>query len=331
MSLAKGFVVMRLIYMGSPRAVVAPLSALLAPGSGHSVAAVVSQKAKPVGRGGKVADPPLAVFAKEAGLPVLQPSSARDPAFLDEMRALAPDVIITAAYGQILSPSFLEIPRRGTINIHPSLLPCYRGATPVAAALLDGRTESGISILFTVEKLDAGNIILQEPYALGGEKTAGELTEEMFARSGPLLLDALQRLGDPAFSGTPQNESLAIGCRKIKKEDALVDWSAPRRTIVNRFRAFAPWPGAYTFLGEKRMCILELDVPQTLAAADRPSRTPGAAVFDKATRTVRVEAGDGSVFIRRLQPAGGKPLAGADFWNGIKNRDNVRFTREETP
>ena len=149
---------MRIIFMGSPEEVIAPLKSLisLCEGSEHELVAVVSQPAKPAGRKKKLTDPPLASFAKEAGLKVYQPVKARDPEFLNQLRDDQVDLIITATYGQILSEEFLSIPKRGTINIHPSLLPEYRGATPVQTALFDGLETTGVSILFTVRALDAG-------------------------------------------------------------------------------------------------------------------------------------------------------------------------------
>jgi folate-dependent phosphoribosylglycinamide formyltransferase PurN len=161
---------MRLVYMGSPSEVIAPLESLIkhCQKSGDEVVAVVSQPAKPAGRKQTLTDPPVATFAKEQGLRCLQPIKASDPAFLEELKSLEVDVIITAAYGQILSNAFLAIPRRATINIHPSLLPAYRGAIPVPAALLDGLETTGVTVLFTVKALDAGNIILQKSFAIEG-------------------------------------------------------------------------------------------------------------------------------------------------------------------
>ena len=156
---------MKLAFFGSPEDSIAPLQHLL--DQGADVALVVSQPAKPAGRGRHLIDPPVATFAKEKGLPLLQPTKASDPDFLEQLQSFAIDVVITCAYGQILTQSFLDIPRRATINIHPSLLPKFRGATPVNSSILAGDSQTGVTVLFTVRKLDAGHIIIQEETAIG--------------------------------------------------------------------------------------------------------------------------------------------------------------------
>ncbi len=318
---------MRLIFLGSPEPVLAPLAALLdeGPQHGHELVGVVSQPAKPVGRRGELTDPPVAAFAKARGIPSLQPVKASDPAFLDALRALAPDVCITAAYGQILTDDFLKIPRRGTINIHPSLLPRYRGATPVPAALLDGERESGVTILFTVRALDAGAIIVREHTMIAPEDTAGSLTKRYFELGAKLLFPALERLSNPMFSGEPQDEARVTHCRKIKKTDGLIDWMRPAVETVNRFRAFEPWPGSYTFQAGRRLALSAV----TLDPDRRAPMPPGTVAFDKAHGALLVGTGTEPVLVRRLKPAGGKEIDAAAFWNGLKDKAGVTFTASE--
>lgn len=252
---------MRLIFLGSPEAVLAPLETLQtqAKAWGHELVGVVSQPARPTGRGQNLVDPPVALFAKANGIPVLQPEKASDPVFLQAFKDWSPDVAITAAYGQILSDAFLAIPKRATINIHPSLLPKYRGAIPVPAALMEGETTSGVTILFTVKKLDAGNLIVQAKTPIQPKETAGELTTRYFVLGATLLESALRKLADPSFAGDPQNEKLVTHCRKIEKQHGIIDWQLPAEDTFNRFRAFSPWPGSYTFLQGKRLAC---DEPQ---------------------------------------------------------------------
>jgi methionyl-tRNA formyltransferase len=304
---------MRLIYMGSPSEVIAPLQYLLTKEHGHEVVAVVSQAAKPAGRKMALTDPPLATFAKEKGLPCLQPKKANDPDFLEALRMLEPDVIITAAYGQILTSSFLAIPRRATINIHPSLLPKYRGATPVPAALLDGLNETGVTILFTVKALDAGPIIIQKAYAIETHETALDLTARMFAASAPLLLSALGKLEDLSFEGSAQDEADATFCRKIAKTDGALDWDKPAKILSHEFRAYQPWPGTYTERLGVRIVIEEL-----LLIAKKEELKPGEFYFDKTIKALRVGTGDGQVAIGRLKSAGSKSMDAAAYWNGLK-------------
>ncbi|MES2745341.1 MAG: methionyl-tRNA formyltransferase [Bdellovibrionota bacterium] len=313
---------MRLVYMGSPAEVIAPLQQLLseAKGHGHEVVAVVSQPAKPAGRKMVLTDPPLAAFAKEQGITCLQPLKASDPVFLDELRALKPDVIITAAYGQILTNAFLSIPSRATINIHPSMLPKYRGATPVPAALLDGLTETGVSILFTVKALDAGNIILQKSFAIDPRETAHDLTARMFHVSGPLLLEALDQLKNLSFSGNPQNEADVTFCKKIAKTDGAIDWTKSAAVLSNEFRAFQPWPGVYTERQSVRIVLEDISL-----AESEKSLAPGEFYFDKKQKALLVGTADGHIAVGRLKSAGSKSMDAAGFWNGLKAQGHQNF------
>ncbi len=319
--------------MGSPQEVVAPLKELLAADGDFNLVAVVSQPARPVGRSGKLQDPPLAEFAKIHGILTLQPESARSPEFLDQLRALNVDVIVTAAYGQILSKKFLLIPKRATINIHPSLLPKYRGATPVPAALLQGEQKTGVSILFTVKELDAGPLICAEEFTIAPDETSGALTQRLFHLSGKLLLQALDELRDSQFSGQPQNDDAATYCGKIEKSDGAVQWGLPAAVTLNRYRAFHPWPGSYTFFNGKRVSLLDVQnvaaldptVAAALSSAVWSSQEAGAFTFSKGAKAIFVRCGEGFLAVTKLQSEGGKPVDAAAFWNGIKDRSNCCF------
>jgi methionyl-tRNA formyltransferase len=316
---------MRVVFLGSPAAALLPLQQLAAQGSarGHQLVGVVSQPARPVGRGQTLEDPPVAAWAKtQPELAVLQPERASDPVFLEALAALAPDVAITAAYGQILTEAFLKIPRRATINIHPSLLPRYRGATPVPAALLAGDEVSGVTILFTVKALDAGAVILQKSSPVGPEETAGEMTERLFAEGGELLFDALDLLVDPKFVGTPQDPSAVTHCRKIAKTDGALDFTLPARRLFDRWRAFEPWPGSYTFCQGRRIAVVEAK----LRERDGRDLAPGAARYDKPTKTILVGTGEGALGFVQLKPAGGKAVPADAFWNGQRDKTNVQFS-----
>lgn len=319
---------MRIAFMGSPAEVISPLKQLLdAPRDfGFEVVLVVSQPARPVGRSGQLQDPPLATFAKTAGIPVLQPESARDPGFLEQLKSYRIDVVVTAAYGQILSQKFLAIPARATINIHPSLLPHYRGATPVPAALLNGDRRTGVSVLFTVKALDAGALISLAESDILPEETAGALTGRMFDLGGSELIKALQKLRDQHFKGTPQDDAQATYCGKIEKADGHIDWGRDGVVNHNRFRAFHPWPGSFSFFNGKRVSFLELSLPANNSVqGPLPSDAPGSFIFSKPLAGLLVRSGNGFLVIRKLQPEGGKPVDAASFWNGIKDRTNCRF------
>lgn len=320
---------MRLVFLGTPDSVLAPLQTLVksGPAAGHQVVGVVSQPARPIGRSRLPVDPPVAAWAKAQGLPVLQPEKAGDPEFLRAFAALAPDVAITAAYGQILPAAFLGIPRRATINIHPSLLPRYRGATPVPAALLGGETRTGVTVLFTVPKLDAGPIILQESLDIGANETTPELTDRAFAMGGKLVLMALDKLADADFHGQPQDEAQVSLCRKIDKRDGCLDWHLEPEDLYNRYRAFQPWPGVYTFLNDRRLVLTDM----CLAPAVMSHLKAGEVVYDKQHRCLVVGAGGGALWIRKLQAAGGKEVPADAFWNGLKDRSHVVFGGEDRP
>jgi methionyl-tRNA formyltransferase len=320
----------RIVFMGSPEEVVSPLRLLAEDGPRHGleIVAVVSQPARPVGRGGKVADPPVAVFAKEKGIRCLQPERARDPEFLSELRSLKPDIIVTAAYGQILSDEFLSIPSVATINIHPSLLPKYRGATPVPAVLLDGLDKTAVTILFTVKKLDAGNIILQRDFTIASDETAGQLTQRLFAASGPMLLEVLTALlANPHLKGDPQDDTKATFCRKIDKDMGAINWNLSAQDIVNRFRAFEPWPGTWGEFQNRRVAVTAMK----LHAAEGEGSGCGKAYFDRGLKALVVGCGRGFVAIFRLKPAGGKEMDAASFWNGVKDKQTACFVAAPAP
>lgn len=301
---------LRVVFLGSPIEVIPILADLLKPHSSIQCVGVVSQPAKPVGRKQILEDPPVAQYAKEKGVPLLQPNSARDAEFQRQLAAWKPDVCITAAYGQILDEAFLKIPTRGTINVHPSRLPQFRGATPVPSAILAGLSQTAVSILFTVKKLDAGNLIVQKDFAIHANETNGELTARLFRESCPLLREALEKLGDKSFTGTPQDEAQVTHCKKIAKSDGQIDWTKSASEIYNRFRAFEPWPGSFTFLGSDRVVITQMELVESRGA-------PGSFEFDRQRKCLVVCCGNSAVAIGKLKPAGSKEMAAGSFYNGL--------------
>ncbi|MCB9229398.1 MAG: methionyl-tRNA formyltransferase [Deltaproteobacteria bacterium] len=321
---------MRLVYLGSPSEAVAPLCYLCeqiaTQSSPHELVAVVSRPAQIRGRGRRQQkeDPPVAAWAKERGLLTLQPEKARDPEFLRSLRELQPDLMITCAYGQILSEDFLSIPRRGTINIHPSALPSYRGASPVPAVLLAGACSTAVSILFTVRALDAGHIIIQKPFDIFPDETAGELTRRLFELSGPLLMESLALLSDEQFTGNAQDENLVTVCGKITKDMGKVNWNSPVNDIYNRYRAFQPWPGSFTELNGVRV-VIEKMLPERAGIELLPEKAPGTVLFDPVRKFLRVRAGDGWIRIDSLKPEGRKLMDAVAYWNGYGNGRDLRF------
>lgn len=305
---------MRIIFLGSPSEVLPVLEHLVnLPRSEHQLVAVVSQPSRPFGRKRHLKDPPVAERAKELGILTLQPEKAREARFLAELHDLKPDLMITAAYGQILSEEFLAIPKRGTINLHPSLLPKWRGATPVQSALWNGETQTGISILFTVKKLDAGAIIAQEATEITANETASELMTRLFARGTKLLESAFTQLAIDGFTGQPQDETQATHCKKIAKEDGAIRWGSSAAQIFNQFRACQPWPGVFSHINTKRIVIT------TMSLSDQPvDLKPGHFVWHKPSKSLLVGTGAGQLRLEGLKPEGSKALDALAFWNGQK-------------
>lgn len=317
---------MRILYMGTPSLAVIPLEALLECPNGYDVVGVVTAPAKPTGRRKVLTDPPMAQWARDQGLMVLQPAKVSTPECIAQLKELAPDVIVTCAFGQILSTDFLRIPKRGTINIHPSMLPLYRGATPVQSALLDGREQTGVTILFTVRALDAGNIICQRPHLINPADTNESLSADLFKVGGELLVEALGMLRDPNFVGTPQDESAVSTCSKIDREDGRVDWNRPSVLTINRCRAYYPWPGSYCFLGETRIILERMSSgPFGAEEVSIPLGPCGTFWVDSAKRLL-VKTVDGFVSVDRIRVSGKKSMTGSEFWNGFNGRCQNRFT-----
>lgn len=317
----------RVIYMGSPKEAIAPLHRLLHDtqlAQAVELVGVVTQPPKMVGRGKKkqMQDVAVAVFARTQGLPLLQPVSAKDAEFLQAVTALKPDVIITCAYGQILTHEFLAIPQRATINIHPSLIPQYRGATPVPAALLAGDHTTGVTILFTVRKLDAGAIICQQPLEILDDDTSESLLERSFQMGADLLITAFSKLRDLDFRGIPQDESRVSHCGMLKKEDGHIDWQAASNHIYNQFRAYTPWPGVHSFFKGKRINLIQLKpVKQQPIFLE-----VGQVRFDKAQNSLYVGCGDNQLLqVVTIKPEGSAAMQADQFWNGLANKNEVYF------
>jgi methionyl-tRNA formyltransferase len=313
----------RVIFMGSPSEVISVLQGLenMHTNGLLELVCVISQPARPVGRKRKLQDPPVAIYAKERHILTLQPDKARDSAFLAELELLKPDIVVTAAYGQILSQEFLNIPTRATINVHPSLLPKYRGATPIPSALLHGDEQTGVTILFTVKALDAGSMILQTNHAIKPHETAAELTQDLFQLGAELLPDALGNLQSPTFDGIPQEESKISHCKKILKTDGLVNWSDKAHVIHNKFRAFQPWPGLYTYFGDRKITISKVQISSSKMATGNPPC--GGFNWDNDLGALRVKTSDGYLDIFELVPEGSKLMNSKSFWNGIARNSTI--------
>lgn len=301
---------MRIVFLGTSEFAVPSLEHVLAAGE---VVAVVTRPDRPQGRGLRIAPPPVAEIATRYALDVLQPASLRDPALHRRLQELSIDLAVAVAFGRLIPPEILEIPRLGGINLHPSLLPRYRGAAPIPRAIASGETETGVTVLHISEELDAGDIILQRRVPIDPADTAGILEARLAGEGAALLVDALRLLETGRAPRTPQDPAQATFAPKLSREEALIRWSDPAVRIANLVRALDPWPVAYTLRdGEPlriwRATALPEDVSHAPGTVLRAADTDGAALV--------VAAGQGRVVIHEVQPASGRRMCAAAYLRG---------------
>ena len=247
----------RLVFMGTPQDVVPVLEALLSAPDVQLVA-VYTPPNRPRGRGRPTEMPPVKSFAEARGLLVRQPESLRPESVQEELVGLRPDIIVVAAYGKLLPPPLLRIPPGGCVNLHPSLLPRHRGPSPVATAILDGETVSGISLMLLDEGMDTGPVISQREFPLTGRENAGSLTSDLFRLGAEVLLECLEPWLDGRLVALPQDEALATTTRKFQRDDGEADWRLPATALERRSRAYFPWPGLFTQWEGKALKLLDV-------------------------------------------------------------------------
>jgi methionyl-tRNA formyltransferase len=286
---------MRVVFMGTPEFAVPSLEALLK--SDDRVVGVVTQPDRPKGRGQPLTSSPIKLVAERERLPLLQPIKMKDPAFLGALANWKPDLITVTAFGRILPPAILNLPPKGCINVHGSLLPKYRGAGPIQWALINGETETGITTMLMDEGMDTGAILLQERLTISPEDTAGTLSPRLAELGGRLLIATLTQLKAGSLMPRQQDHSQATLAPMLKKEDGAVDWTMSATAIANRIRGLTPWPGAYTYSGEERWIIWR-------AAAMAEQAKEMAGMVTQVTKdAIHVATGDGVLILRELQPA----------------------------
>lgn len=310
---------LNVILMGAGALACPLLEGLLAAGR-DEVAAVVTQPDRAGGRGLHCQPCAVKTLALARHLPVLAPEDASAEDFVAQLAALRPDVIVVASYGQFLKRNLLAVPRLGTINVHPSLLPKYRGASPIQWALANGDAETGVSVLYVTPRMDAGDILAQEKFPIGPDDTFCTLEPRLAARGAELLVRVLDQFRAGKTQGAPQDEAQVTFARKLAKEDGAVDWSQPAEAIRNQLRGFSPWPGAYTFLpGGVLLKLHEVRVEPAAAGA-----LPGT-VLEAAGAGPLVATGRGALRLTQVQPAGKKAMPGAAFLCGYKLAPGTRL------
>ena len=304
---------LRILFMGTPDFAVQSLRALA---EHFEVVAVATRLDKPRGRGRRVSTPPVKDVAVELGIPVEQFRTLRDEESQARIRGHAPDVIAVAAYGMILPSEVLEIPRLGCINVHASLLPRHRGASPVTGALLAGDLESGVTIMQMDEGLDTGPMLLQRSVPVDSRATAPLLTRRLSDVGAELLIDAINGIVSGTVVPQPQIHEHATMTRLVRKEDGEIDWTLPAVHIDRMVRALQPWPCAWTALDGDGLRIWTCDDPETDSVSDRTPVAPGT-VIGAGTHGIDVVCGDGRILtLSEVQRAGGRRMCSADFLRG---------------
>jgi methionyl-tRNA formyltransferase len=313
---------MSIIFVGTPAFAVPALRRLVS--DGHRITAVVTQPDRPAGRHSRPQPPPVKQAAQELGLHVLQPENLRGASAIAALQAEAPELLVVVAYGQILRRQVLDIPAKGVLNVHPSLLPRWRGASPIPAAILAGDKQTGVTIMLMDEGMDSGPILSQRTLVIRDGDTAGSLSERLANEGAGLLSETLPRWLAGEIEPQPQDASKATTCPLLKKEDGEIDWRSPAHDIWLKTRAYNPWPSAYTSVdgeqlkiwrsrplqaksGKEPGVVIEIDPSWT---SDLPIEAADAAAFG-------IQTGHGVLVPLELQRGGRRALPAAEFLRGI--------------
>ena len=297
---------MKIVYMGTPDFAVAPLAALVE--NGYEVEAVITQPDKPKGRGKTMMPTPVKEEALKHEIPVLQPVKVRDPEFVEKLKCLAPDIIVVAAFGQIIPKSILDMPKFGCINIHASLLPKYRGAAPIQQAVIDGEKESGVTIMQMGTGLDTGDMILKKETPIGENETYGELHDRLKEIGAEALVETIGLIEQGKAPREKQDDSLSSYAPMLDKKIAKLDFNKPAQQLHNLIRGLSPWPVAHTTVGGKLLKVHR-------AVLSSGKGEPGAVIDNK---KFIVACKEGALELLEVQMEGGKRMKGEDFLRGRK-------------
>ncbi len=309
---------MRIAFMGTPEFAVPSLAALLE--AGHAVVGAFCQPDRPQGRGNRLTACPVKKLALERGVPVFQFEKLRAPEGVAALRALEAELVVTAAFGQILSQELLDIPPRGTVNVHASLLPAYRGPAPINWCIIEGETVTGITTMRTDKGVDTGDMLLQERVGILPGETAGELSARLAPIGAALLIRTLRELEAGNCPRIPQDHAAATRHPMLRKELGRIDWAQPARRIVNLVRGVDPWPGAFTTLGAEVYKIWRAEAEEAAVSA-----APGTLLQADAKAGMRIATGGGALRVLELQAPGAKRMATTDYLRGHPMAVGARF------
>jgi methionyl-tRNA formyltransferase len=313
---------LRLVMVGTRDFAVPTFQRLLDEGLG--VAALITQPERPQGRDQRLVPSRIKSIAIERGIPVEQPESINDPAYRESLRRLAPDLLVTAAYGQILSADVLAVPRLGGINLHGSILPAYRGAAPVARAIQQGESVTGVTVIRMTPRVDAGGMLAVATTPIGPDETAGEVEARLAEIGAPLVVDAIRDLAAGRAVAIPQDRSRVSRAPKLSKDEGRIDWSQPALRIHNHVRAMQPWPTAFTdWIAGDQSKRHRLVVHRTRVVADRHGE-PGQVLAASGAELI-VAAGTGAVALLSVQLPGKKPMPVDAFLRGHRDLAAGRF------
>ncbi|HTR43901.1 MAG TPA: methionyl-tRNA formyltransferase [Pseudomonadales bacterium] len=313
---------LKIIFMGTAELSCASLEKLVGQASSLSgdrqdvyptieIVGVVTQPDKPHGRELKLQAPPVKVLAEKFNIPVLQPPKARDEHFISQLKELQPDLIVVVAYGHILPPAILDLPRFGCLNVHTSLLPKYRGAAPIQWAIANGETETGVTIMKLDAGMDTGPMLTQKRTPISAQDDSAILYDRLAQLGAELLLETIPGYVSGKIQPTPQPEP-ATYAPKIKKEDGQIDWKLPAQTILNRLRAFMPWPGAFTFLKSvPKQNLLKIWKAEVVQKTGNPEE-----IISADSQGITIACGKDALNILELQREGGRRMSAAEFLAG---------------
>jgi len=316
---------MRLVFLGTPDIAVSSLKYFIQK-EDIEVVAVVTQPDKPAGRGKKLTPPPVKVVAEENNLRVFQPVSIRkDQELLQTLRDLQPDIFITVAFGQILSQEVLDIPKLGTINLHASLLPKYRGANPIQRAIVNGEKVSGVTTMLTDIGIDTGDMLLKQEIEITENMTSVDLANKISEIGPELLYRSIIGLADGSIKPIPQNHDEATHAAKFKKEDGLINWNQSASSIHNQVRGMLPWPVAYTYFNNNVVKIVETEL---IKNKENIKIEPAGKIVNIIKSGIEVATGNGLILVKKLQPPGKSVMDAYSWANGARITPNDQFTNE---
>ncbi len=303
---------LRVVFLGTPELALPVFAALLA-APALEVVLAVTQPDRPAGRGRQLTPSPTRRLAEEHGVPVFQPERLRGEDALDRLRAVDADLFVITAYGQILRQTVLDLPRLGCLNVHPSLLPRHRGPAPIAAAILAGDEETGVTVMLTDRGMDTGPILTQTAVPLHAGETTASLTPQLIALGAELLLQTIPAWANGQLTPLPQDEAVATYSHTFTREDGLIAWERPARAIARQIRALNPWPRAYTFSAGKRLLLL--DACEELTVLPDDGMASGTVVAGAAWGLL-VATGDGLLRLLEVQPEGRQAVSAATYLRG---------------